>query len=200
MKLRYRLMGIVALLGIWACLPGRVAAQGTIVCESHHGRREYCAVGDARGGVEMVRQLGPSQCVRGSSWGFDGQGVWVDRGCKAEFRVLAYGGHGPVWWNSGGKRPRDFREAACFYSDANFGGEYFCMRRGEAYESLPAGFNDRISSIQIFGRVRVAIFNNENFSGTSLGLKRSVDNLKRVRRQDDPSHTWNDRVSSIRVE
>jgi hypothetical protein len=199
MKLGYRLLGILALMGIWACFPGRASAQGTIVCESHHGRREYCPV-VAPGGVEMVRQLGPSTCQRGSTWGFDGRGVWVDRGCKAEFRLAAYSGHGPVWFNSGRQRPRDFQDGACFYSDAGFGGEYFCMRRGESYDSLPAGFNDRISSIQVIGRARVAVFNNDNFGGISLGLRKSVVNLKQFRRQDDPSKTWNDRISSIRVE
>ena len=199
MRLRYRLMGFV-LLGIWAMMPGRASAQGTVVCESHHGRREYCAVGDARGGVEMVRQLSGPPCERGRTWGFDGRGVWVDHNCKAEFRVLTYGGHGPVWWNSGGERPRDLHDAACFYSDANFGGEYFCMGRGENYPSLPGGFNDRISSIQIIGRTRVIIFNDDDFRGIHLDLKRSVDNLKRFRKQDDPSRTWNDRISSIRVD
>jgi hypothetical protein len=74
------------------------------------------------------------------------------------------------------------------------------MRRGESYDSLPAGFNDRISSIRIVGRARVAVFNDDGFRGVSMGLKKSVDNLKRFRRQDDPSKTWNDRISSIRVE
>ena len=201
MRLCYRWIGIVALLGVWALLPGRASAQGTVVCESEHGRRNYCAVGDARGGVEMVRQLGGAPCERGRSWGFDGRGIWVDHECKAEFRVLAYGGHGPAWWNSGGERPHfDWKDGACFYSDANFSGEYFCLRRGERYESLPAGFNDRISSIQIIGHARVTVFNDDDFRGINLRLKSSADNLKRFRKQDDPNRTWNDRISSIRVD
>ena len=199
MTWRYRLLGIMALLGIWACLPGRVAAQGTIVCESHHGRREYCAV-VAPGGVEMVRQLSPAACERGRSWGFDGHGIWVDRGCKAEFRLAAYSGHGPVWWNSGGQKPRDFSNGACFYSDAGFRGDYFCMRRGESYDAMPAGFNDRISSIQIFGRARVVVFNDDGYRGINLVLNRSADNLKRFAKQDNPGKSWNDRISSIRVD
>lgn len=200
MKLRYKLMGFVLLAGICAMMPGRASAQGTVVCESRHGQREYCVVGDARGGVELVRQLSGAPCERGRSWGFDGRGIWVDHECKAEFRVLAYGGRGPVWYNSGGERPRDLHDGACFFSDANFSGEYFCMRRGENYESLPAGFNDRISSIQIMGHSRVILFNDDDFRGINLRLKRSVDSLKRFRKQDDPRKTWNDRVSSIRVE
>lgn len=200
MTWRYRLLAILGLLAIWVCLPGRVLAQGTIVCESHRGQREYCAVKDARGGVEMVRQISPAACVRGTSWGFDGGGIWVDRSCKAEFRVLAYRGSGPVWFNSGGHGPADFREGACFFSDANYGGEYFCMKRGESYDSLPAGFNDRISSVQLYGRARATVFNDSGFRGIRLGLDRSIDNLKRIPKQDDPRKTWNDRISSIRVE
>jgi hypothetical protein len=199
MRLRYRVIGILALIAIWACLPGRALAQGSIVCESHRGQREYCAV-DARGGVEMARQLSPAPCVRGTSWGFDGRGIWVDRSCKAEFRVLAYRGSGPVWWNSGGQRPADLREGACFFADANYAGDYFCMRRGEAYDTLPPGFNDRISSVQVYGRVRVTVFNDDRFGGIKLGLDRSIDNLKRIPKQDDPRKTWNDRISSIRVD
>jgi hypothetical protein len=199
MTWRWRFLGILVLLGTWGGLPGRAFGQGTIVCESHRGAREYCAV-DARGGVEMARQLSSAPCERGKSWGFDGGGIWVDRSCKAEFRILIYRGRGPVWWNSGGHGPADFREGACFFSDANFGGEYFCMKRGESYDTLPPGFNDRISSVQLYGRARATVFNDSGFRGIRLGLDKSIDNLKRIPKQDDPRKTWNDRISSIRVD
>jgi len=35
----------------------------------------------------MVRQLGDTSCVEGYNWGRDEHGVWVDRGCRAEFMV-----------------------------------------------------------------------------------------------------------------
>jgi hypothetical protein len=201
MKWQYRLICFALLAGFWALSPARASAQGTIVCASEHGRRQFCPTGEARGGVEIVRQISGAPCERGRTWGFDGRGIWVDRDCKAEFRVLAYGGHGPVWWNSGGERPHmDWHDGACFFSNSNFSGEYFCMRRGENYESMPPGFNDRISSIQIMGHARVIVFNDDDFRGINLGLKRSVGNLKAIRKQDDPNKTWNDRISSIRVE
>jgi len=44
---------------------------------------------DTRNGVSFVRQLGDVRCVEGYGWGFDEQGVWVDHGCRAEFRVAS---------------------------------------------------------------------------------------------------------------
>lgn len=37
--------------------------------------------------VELVRQLSNSPCERNSSWGYDNNGVWVDRGCSGQFLV-----------------------------------------------------------------------------------------------------------------
>ena len=33
------------------------------------------------------RHCADSPCVQGSSWGWDRNGVWVDRGCRADFLV-----------------------------------------------------------------------------------------------------------------
>jgi hypothetical protein len=37
--------------------------------------------------VELLRQLSGTACVQGQSWGWDAEGVWVDGGCRALFRV-----------------------------------------------------------------------------------------------------------------
>ena len=37
--------------------------------------------------VELVRKLSAKQCVRGSTWGYDGGYVWVKRGCRAQFSI-----------------------------------------------------------------------------------------------------------------
>lgn len=58
----------------------------TFRCESDNGRSRHCRV-DARRGIELVRQLSSASCVEGHSWGRDRDGVWVDRGCRAEFRA-----------------------------------------------------------------------------------------------------------------
>ena len=35
----------------------------------------------------MTRQISGSPCIQGQTWGFDDRGVWVDRGCRAEFQA-----------------------------------------------------------------------------------------------------------------
>ena len=92
---------------------------------------------------------------------------------------------GPVW----GRNEAMPRAGACFYEDANFHGQYFCVQRGSTYASLPRGFNDRISSVRVFG-ARVEIFKDRDFHGKSSEFHGDVHNLK---------GNWKDDVSSIRV-
>lgn len=57
-----------------------------LTCSSNDGRRRFCPA-DTRGGVQLVNQRSGSPCIQGRTWGFDGRGVWVDRGCRADFRT-----------------------------------------------------------------------------------------------------------------
>jgi len=38
----------------------------------------------------LTRQLSGKSCESGSTWGFDSRGIWVDKGCSAEFSVTQY--------------------------------------------------------------------------------------------------------------
>lgn len=51
--------------------------------------------------VRLIRQISRSACIQGRSWGYDHRGVWVDRGCEAEFEV---GGGDDDKGMSGGKK------------------------------------------------------------------------------------------------
>jgi len=55
-------------------------------CESTDNRTRYCNA-DTRYGIELVRQFSRNSCVEGRSWGVSREGVWVSRGCRAEFAV-----------------------------------------------------------------------------------------------------------------
>lgn len=55
-------------------------------CESGDGKRQYCRV-DTRGGVSLLRQMSQARCVRGQTWDYDREGVWVDAGCRGEFQT-----------------------------------------------------------------------------------------------------------------
>lgn len=63
------------------------------VCESRNKRTQLCPA-DTRGGVRLLRQLSGADCVEGSSWGYDHDGVWVSRGCRAAFVTGRGGGDG----------------------------------------------------------------------------------------------------------
>jgi hypothetical protein len=66
-----------------------------VTCESNSYKRQYCAF-DTRSGVRLAHTLGESQCVKGSNWDYDNNGVWVDRGCSGEFESQGnnYNGYG----------------------------------------------------------------------------------------------------------
>jgi hypothetical protein len=83
------------------------------------------------------------------------------------------------------------KEGACFYRDAEFRGEYFCVPRGASYESVPNGFNDQISSIRILRAGGVLIFVDRDFGGRLARVTSDVPDLRRG--------VWNDKISSIRV-
>jgi hypothetical protein len=72
----------------------RSSAQ-TLSCSSDDGHRHYCPA-DTRGGVRLLKQRSGSPCNQGYSWGFDRGGVWVDRGCRADFAVDSYQYRGPA--------------------------------------------------------------------------------------------------------
>ena len=58
----------------------------TVYCESGDMRRHWCREG-RRGRVRLVRQRSDAACIRGRTWGVDRGGIWVDRGCRADFEV-----------------------------------------------------------------------------------------------------------------
>jgi hypothetical protein len=60
------------------------AARGTIRCESRNYSRNFCRV-DTENNVSLRRQLSNAPCQRNRTWGFDRNGIWVDRGCSADF-------------------------------------------------------------------------------------------------------------------
>jgi Protein of unknown function (DUF3011)/Ricin-type beta-trefoil lectin domain len=59
-----------------------------ITCASNNGSRVYCDA-NTSGGVLMLRQISGSPCRQGETWGYDRRGIWVDRGCRAEFEVTS---------------------------------------------------------------------------------------------------------------
>lgn len=73
----------------------------SIYCASDDGRRHTCAINTSGGNVRLVTQKSGSNCVQGRTWGFDRAGIWVDRGCRADFEVG--GGRGNTGRDNSGR-------------------------------------------------------------------------------------------------
>lgn len=70
-----------------ASLPLNVfAEERTIKLESQDMRYRYYRI-DTDNQVRLLRQFSEAPCRKDYSWGYDSRGVWVDKGCRAEFLV-----------------------------------------------------------------------------------------------------------------
>jgi hypothetical protein len=96
------------------------------------------------------------------------------------------GAQGFVPNQSTGAQPRI---GACFYMDADYRGDFFCVNVGENQQGLERKFNDEISSIRVFGPVEVVAFEDANFAGASRSFTADTPNLG----------DFNDRISSFQV-
>jgi fermentation-respiration switch protein FrsA (DUF1100 family) len=75
---------VAALLATLLAVPPAFAR--TVRCESRNYRYAYCPV-PTYGDVSLRREFSFSACQYGRGWGYDHRGIWVDRGCRAEFAV-----------------------------------------------------------------------------------------------------------------
>lgn len=108
-----------------------------------------------------------------------------------------YGNGNPGSWDrSWNNRPMP-RSGACFFTDRNFSGNKFCVRSGDRLPRLPGNFGDNISSIQVFGRGGVQVFDDRDYRGVSQRLRGGIPDLRRL--PSKPGHTWNNRISSVAV-
>lgn len=73
--------------------PGRPPGWGApqpqqLRCESHGGNRQLCRAHlDRNDSVRIVNRLSGADCREGRSWGWNRDGIWVDRGCRADFVI-----------------------------------------------------------------------------------------------------------------
>lgn len=124
------LLGAIVLF-ILASVPAKAQSGMTskngpqITCASDDMRRHYCPVNTSRG-VRLVNQRSQSPCVQGQTWGFDRRGVWVDRGCRADFFVAAEGGGGRPGYGPGPGPGRPPYNAPVVNCSSNNGKRNFC--------------------------------------------------------------------------
>lgn len=83
-------LGLLALAGLLGGA-GEARAQyhgdtQLVRCESDDGRYRVCPA-ETRGRIWLERQRSRADCVEGRTWGVERGGIWVDQGCRADFRV-----------------------------------------------------------------------------------------------------------------
>ncbi len=57
-----------------------------ISCDSSKNKYRHCPV-RIQNRVELVRKKSKSACRFNKTWGYDRRGVWVNKGCRAEFAI-----------------------------------------------------------------------------------------------------------------
>lgn len=91
-------------------------------CESRDNRSHSCTISSGRNGdIRLLRQLSGKPCIENQTWGRSRTGVWVTRGCRAEF-VTGRGGNnnnggyqrppGDLGGTPGGKRSAVYQDAS----------------------------------------------------------------------------------------
>ena len=102
--------------GISLATAPQVLANGRhITCGSVNYGYTYCHIYTG-GRARIGHQISHKPCVEGQSWGHDSQGVWVDRGCRADFIVdEGYGSYS----HDGGYNSRHDYSASSYPSNSN---------------------------------------------------------------------------------
>jgi hypothetical protein len=88
------------------------------------------------------------------------------------------------------------RDRVCVYQDINYQGWEECYSAGDEVADLKKHRN-AISSIRVYGRARVTVYENEDFEGKSAEFSSDVRDLGL--RSLAGSKSWSDRIQSLRV-
>ncbi|GAB4130151.1 MAG: hypothetical protein Kow001_24080 [Acidobacteriota bacterium] len=62
------------------------ATAKDITCKSENYRYRHCKA-DTSGGVRLKKVKSRAPCIQNETWGWDRRGIWVDKGCEAEFEL-----------------------------------------------------------------------------------------------------------------
>ncbi|WP_428992200.1 DUF3011 domain-containing protein [Pseudoxanthomonas suwonensis] len=57
----------------------------SVTCSSENNRRRTCAWDRRQGRPVVIENISKTRCQENANWGWDGNQIWVDRGCRARF-------------------------------------------------------------------------------------------------------------------
>jgi Ni/Co efflux regulator RcnB len=96
---------------------------------------------------------------------------------------------------------RDSRgDRVCIFEDVRFEGWSQCFMPGDQITDLK-GHNNRISSVRVFGRANVSLYDEKNYRGHELQLTNDVSDLatRNMQRSGALLANWDNHVQSLRV-
>ncbi len=156
--------------------------QATIYQDVGFGGASYVVSSD-------IPNLARLRAAEMRNWGSQVSAMRIER--------RGFGGGGGGGGSSG---PGDANRI-CFYGQQNYGGRSICVNAGDSitdFRFAPGGWNDRVSSIRVYGNAQATIFENVGFGGASYIVERDIPNLAVLR--DRELRNWRREVSSARVE
>jgi len=104
-----------------------------------------------------------------------------------------------VWFtpqSDAAQQNRRDRDQVCFYQDIHYQGWEQCYLPGDEVPDL-GRLRNNISSIRIYGRARVTVYDDDEYRGGSSVFGSDVPDL--ALRGMSGSRTWNDHIDSFRV-
>ncbi|WDR05131.1 SH3 domain-containing protein [Devosia rhodophyticola] len=78
----------------------------------------------------------------------------------------------------------------CFYKNSNFGGANYCVQAGKVKGHLSAGWNNKISSIKLFGGAQVQVCKGVNYAAGCRTLTGSKAHLGTFNNKITSYQTW----------
>ena len=122
----------------------------------------------------------------------EGRRNWNDR--IDSFRVIAFNrrGRGFGFGRDEDRDNRPARDRICVYEDINYGGRSQCWNADEEERNLNGrGWNDRISSIRVYGRARIEVYRDADYRGQRMRIERDSADLGAI--------NWSHQISSFQV-
>jgi hypothetical protein len=122
----------------------------------------------------------------------EGRRNWNDR--IDSFRVIAFNrrGRGFGFGRDDDRDNRPARDRICVYEEINYGGRSQCWNTDEEERNLSGtSWNDRISSIRVYGRARIEVYRDADYRGQRMRIERDSADLGAI--------NWSDQISSFQV-
>jgi len=94
---------------------------------------------------------------------------------------------------------RNWNNYVCVFEEINFRGRYDCFDSGDEIADLArfSGWNDRISSIRVWGVARVTLYRDINFRGDRITVDHDIADLRRLRMTS--TLNWDNQISSFDI-